>query len=165
MEVTGQGHVLIHGNSPAGSREQIDVLLKSALVAKAVLPPGAKCSSAIAPGEQSYLIMVKCAALTGLKIDNPPAKTLDETNPALARKVEEEWARMRNDSEPRAGFQAPTGSVAAKLGDVASGPASLAGAPSVSDHFAGAVGSSIATPVTPAPPVVPVASTRTMRPG
>ena len=76
-------------NSPEGAR----AMLNCAAVVKA-----AKGDSPmfINPtlSEEDRLVIAKASQLANVNIVNAPEKTLDEVNPALAKKMEAAWAEM-----------------------------------------------------------------------
>jgi hypothetical protein len=86
--------VYVRSDMAIGSKEDIDALLKAAVVAKAVM--GDRGCDAEAQDEKDRLIMCKCAEMAGLKVNHPPEKSLDEVDPALAAQVESQWAQMKD---------------------------------------------------------------------
>ncbi len=138
---------------PISSPENIDRMLKGYVAAKATF--GDDGVHMEAPDRMSYLMVMKAAQLTGLKTNNSPAgETLDQVNPALARKMEQEWARMQSYGQTPSGFHASRGSVAATVGNLGAGATSLAGAPPLSNHFDTAIAPArgLSAPSAPAAP-------------
>ena len=99
MTIESDRHVCVNCNAPVGSAEQIDAMLRSAVVAKAV--KGDEGSDPCAPDEKTRLIMIKCAELAGLKINHPPTQSLDHVDPKLAAQVEAQWAKMKDQHQPQ----------------------------------------------------------------
>ena len=80
-------------DQPDGSKDHIDNILQTVAAVKAINPPGWPVVAA-GDNEISNLMVAKAIELEGMKVANKPEKSLDLVNPALARKMEEEWVKM-----------------------------------------------------------------------
>lgn len=132
MHISPDNEVGINTKAALGSDEQIDAMLKGAVVAKSVR--GDAGTGVYAPDEKARLIMCKCAELAGLHVKNPPAQSLDQTDPALAKEVEARW-RLMNGQPPQAAEKLDHTSTAGLV----TTPSPLDNAPPVNRHFAAAV--------------------------
>lgn len=85
-------------NEPDDSKGHIDAILQSAAALRAMgeNPP----VTIKGHDDLSTLMMAKADSLAGLSVANKPDKTLDQVNPALARKMEDEWAKMQAQNQP-----------------------------------------------------------------
>jgi hypothetical protein len=89
-----------YNRGPRDSVENIDNLLKACVVSKAM--NGSTLMRMSAPNDLELMMMAKAASLEGMNVSNKPDKTLDQANPALARRMEQEWAKMKDGSQPTA---------------------------------------------------------------
>jgi hypothetical protein len=148
IHISPDNHVYVDTKAAVGSDEQIDAMLKGAVVAKSVR--GDIGTDPQAPDEKTRLIMCKCAELSGLRVNHPPAQSLDQTDPALAKAVEARWRLM--NGQPQATEKLDHTSTAGLV----TTPSSLDTPPPVDRHFAAAVTPPVAAAaVTPAPAVAP----------
>ena len=149
IHISPDNNVHINTKAAVGSDEQIDTILKGAVVAKSVR--GDDPTYIGAPDDKTLAILAKCAELAGLHVSNPPAQSLDQTDPALAKAVEARW-RLMNGQPPQATEKPDHTSTAGLV----TKPSSLDTPPPVDRHFAAAVTPPVvAAAVTPAPAVAP----------
>ena len=143
-----------HPGEQPGSTKFIDQCITDMVVVKADHEVTAQQGVALADGgdRMTALINAKVAQLAGLDVtSNKPKETLDQVDPALARKVEQEWARVMKENQPK-GQYSP--SAAAKMGGLIKAGSSLDYAPSISDKFPAAAATAslvAATPVSSLP--------------
>ena len=79
-------------DSKENAQDNIDTAIKSLAIYKASVN-----SDTVALGRKTEIermMDAKVATQMGLKVANPPAKSLDEVNPALARQIEQTCAKM-----------------------------------------------------------------------
>ena len=82
------------------------------------------------------MMMATAASLAGLRVGNPPDKSLDETNPLLAHKMEDEWRKMQSQEVPLA--RPSNSSAAAGVTGLAPQDSKLDGTPNLSANFSAA---------------------------
>ena len=122
------------------SDQNIDVMLKSARDYKTWLEnlrsgavPASEATGvlrykdATGPDRMMVLMGKKADVLAGITgVDNEPKESLDDVDPALARRMEEAWAKLQNDSKRGNEYRSrPTGSAASALDALAGAEGAL----------------------------------------
>jgi hypothetical protein len=178
--VNGQYSVMENGNpvatvdshgvgitdkNPPDSTQHIDAILKAATVAKGLY--GDKPVHSGGGDEMQKLMLAKGAELVGMNCGNPPppGQTLNDKYPAVAKKMEDEWAKMQAQNQPKPDSPQTRKSAAADVTGLTQ-PSTIATdkTPPLTPQFAAKANPQIAA-TTPAPATPGVSPPQIARPG
>lgn len=128
-----QGAVCLPGikDIPPEDPRYYERVLEGAVIAKAAFGDKPLCINS-RQGEMQNMVHAYASELAGIKILNPPEKSLAEVNPELAQKMKDHWEKMETDAaqmRPDAAPEIPAEEVRNRYGEVRQN-AAMAMAPS-----------------------------------